>query len=156
MVQIYSAPPSRPISWSRILSFCDKNKDKPPKDVNIDTTSSPIITSPVQQKVDVAATSTAAAVIQPKIDVATSPPNVKPIQNQTSSSPDTKAPVLNVISVSIKDKEGIPIEKETAVKLENIKEKSLQTPVQKLKDKISTLAADLKKDDSKVEQGIYV
>lgn len=67
-----------------------------------------------------------------------------------------KTPVLNVISVNIKDKEGVPIEKTVEVNLENVKEKSLQTPVQKLKDKISITLTDLRKDDAKTEQGMFL
>ncbi|KAK9759056.1 Cation efflux family [Popillia japonica] len=147
LVKIYNTPHSRPISWSRILFLCDKGKDKPPKEVIEQTT--PIITNASQHKIDIATTSSVN--LQQKEDVAASRSDT----TQLTAAPNKKAPVLNVISVTLKDKEGVPIEKEAEVKIENVKEKSLQTPVQKLKEKISTLT-DLKKDDAKVEQAKVV
>lgn len=129
------------------MFLCDKGKDKPPKEVIEQTT--PIITNASQHKIDIATTSSVN--LQQKEDVAASRSDT----TQLTAAPNKKAPVLNVISVTLKDKEGVPIEKEAEVKIENVKEKSLQTPVQKLKEKISTLT-DLKKDDAKVEQGIYL
>ncbi|KAI4462667.1 huel-cation transporter [Holotrichia oblita] len=148
LVKIYNTPHSRPLSWSRILFLCDKGKDKPPKTI-IEQSTTPIITNATQHKIDVA---TASSVnLQPKEGVAA----LASEATQITANSNKNTPVINVISVTMKDKEGVPIEKEAAVKLENVKEKSLQTPVQKLKDKISTLT-DLKKDDAKVEQAKVV
>ncbi|GJQ78810.1 hypothetical protein Trydic_g2652 [Trypoxylus dichotomus] len=142
LVKINNIPHSRPISWSRILFLCDKNKDKPQKNETSPTTD----TNDTQPKTGVITTSVIGGA-QQKVNIGAGTVSTESIEKQ---SVEKKTPVLNVISVTIKDKEGIPIEKEAEVKLENVKEKSLQTPVQKLKDKISNLTD--KKDDVKVIQ----
>ncbi|KRT81834.1 hypothetical protein AMK59_5409, partial [Oryctes borbonicus] len=142
LVKINNTLHSRPISWSRIVFLCDKSKDKPQKNGDFDANKDlqhkigTVVTSPVND-------------IQGKIE-RDGTVSAVPIQKQTGATVEKKTPVLNVISVTIKDKEGVPVEKEAEVKLENVKEKSLQTPVQKLKDKISNLTD--KKNDVTVVQ----
>lgn len=133
--KVYNSSHPGPILWIRAFSVRDEskdNEDKSTKKPKVDVVTVPTASSPQQKDNEVSYVKTVSI-------KAECPEN------------DKKTPILNVISVKIKDKEGIPVEKEAEVKLENVKEKSLHSPVQKLKDIIPSL----KKEAPKIDEGTY-